>query len=73
MAIQGEQLYGTYRCPVCGHREEAEMKAAENARVVECSYCYTALAVSPRGHDSVRFSVQVAEERGIRVPMAEGS
>jgi DNA-directed RNA polymerase subunit RPC12/RpoP len=62
MAIQGEQLYGTYRCPVCGHREEVEMKAAENARVIDCSYCSTTLAVSPRGHDSVRFAVQVADE-----------
>ncbi|MGH7466346.1 MAG: hypothetical protein ACRENP_00010 [Longimicrobiales bacterium] len=61
MAIQGEQLYGTYRCPVCGHREDVEMGAAENARMIDCSYCKTSLTVSPRGHDSVRFSVQVAE------------
>jgi DNA-directed RNA polymerase subunit RPC12/RpoP len=62
MAIQGEQVYGTYRCPVCGHREEIEMAADEPARSIECSYCSTELTVSPRGHDSVRFSVQVSEE-----------
>jgi len=62
MAIQGAQQYGTYRCPVCGHRDTAEMSSEEVARVIECSYCYTALEVSPRGHDSGRFSVQVAEE-----------
>ena len=62
MAIQGEQLYGTYRCPVCGHREDAELSAAQNARVIQCSYCSTALEVTRRGQDSSRFSVQVAEE-----------
>ena len=62
MAIQSEQLYGTYRCPVCGHRDAAELNVDENARVIECTYCYTALEVSSRGHDSDRFSVQVAEE-----------
>jgi transcription elongation factor Elf1 len=62
MAIQGEQMYGTYRCPVCGHRDAAEIDAEQAARLIECSYCYTALEVSSRGHDSVRFSVQVAEE-----------
>jgi len=62
MAIQSDILYGTYRCPVCGHREEAELSQAEPTRIIECSYCYTSLEVASRGHDSVRFSVQVAEE-----------
>jgi len=62
MAIQGEQMYGTYRCPVCGHRDAAEIGAEQSVRVIECTYCYTALEVSSRGQDSVRFSVQVAEE-----------
>ena len=57
-----DQLYGTYRCPVCGHRDAAELSAREAARVIECTYCYTPLEVTPRGPDSVRFSVQVAEE-----------
>ena len=62
MAIQSEQLYGTYRCPVCGHRDSAELNVDEHARVIECTYCYTALEVSSRGQTSDRFSVQVAEE-----------
>ena len=62
MATQGEQLYGTYRCPVCGHRDAAELEADEGSRVVACSYCKTPLEVTARGPDSVRFSVQVAEE-----------
>ncbi|MEX0907492.1 MAG: hypothetical protein WD054_04100 [Gemmatimonadota bacterium] len=62
MATQGELLYGTYRCPVCGHRDSAELETERSSRVVACSYCNTPLEVSARGADSVRFSVQVAEE-----------
>jgi len=62
MAAQSEQLYGTYRCPVCGHRDSAELDPAEPSRVLTCSYCKTPLEVSARGSDSVRFSVQVAED-----------
>jgi DNA-directed RNA polymerase subunit RPC12/RpoP len=62
MATQGEALYGTYRCPVCGHRDAAELEPDETSRVLACSYCATPLEVSARGPDSVRFSVQVAEE-----------
>jgi transcription elongation factor Elf1 len=57
-----DQLYGTYRCPVCGHRDAIELSVEESSRVLECSYCDTALEVSARGRDSVRFAVQVAEE-----------
>lgn len=62
MAISGGQLHGTYRCPVCGHRDAAELNADEAGRIIECSYCYTPLELTSRGADSVRFSVQVAEE-----------
>jgi len=62
MAIQGAQVYGTYRCPVCGHRDAVELEAEEGSRVLACSYCNTPLEVTARGPDSVRFSVQVAEE-----------
>jgi transcription elongation factor Elf1 len=55
-----DQLYGTYRCPVCGHRDAIELSAQENSRVLDCSYCDTALEVSARGRDSVRFAVLVA-------------
>jgi len=62
MATQGGQLYGTYRCPVCGHRDAAELDQDKPSTVLSCSYCDTPLEVSARGPDSVRFSVQVAEE-----------
>jgi transcription elongation factor Elf1 len=62
MATRGEAIYGTYRCPVCGHRDAAELEPDESSRVVVCCYCDTPLEVSARGFDSVRFSVQVAEE-----------
>lgn len=62
MATQGEQLYGTYRCPVCGHRDAVELDPEQAACVLECTYCSTPLEVTARGPDSVRFSVQVAEE-----------
>lgn len=51
---------GTYRCPVCGHRDVAELSGGETSTVVTCSYCDTPLEVKSRGADSVRFSVQVA-------------
>lgn len=53
--------YGTYRCPVCGHRDATELEADRPSRVVECSYCDTPLEVTTRGPESVRFAVQVAE------------
>lgn len=62
MATQDDLVYGTYRCPVCGHRDAAELEMSQPARIVACSYCNTSLELSARGADSVRFSVQVAEE-----------
>ena len=61
MATTENQLYGTYRCPVCGHRDAVMLDADRPSRTLECSYCETALEVSARGPDSVRFTVQVAE------------
>lgn len=61
MSMHNDLQYGTYRCPVCGHRDAAEIQSREPHRVIECSYCDTPLEVSPRGRDSDRFSVQVAE------------
>lgn len=56
-------LVGTYRCPVCGHRDVAELdSAAGSSTVVACTYCDTSLEVRSRGADSVRFSVQVTGE-----------
>ncbi len=53
---------GTYRCPVCGHRDTAELGPAQEMAVIRCSYCQTPLEVSSRGSDSIRFSVQVSEQ-----------
>lgn len=53
---------GTYRCPVCGHRDTAELPAGQESSVILCSYCNTPLELSSRGADSLRFSVQVSEQ-----------
>ncbi|NJD09085.1 MAG: hypothetical protein FIB01_01135 [Gemmatimonadetes bacterium] len=57
-----DQLYGTYRCPVCGHRDAIELSADESSRILDCSYCDTALEVTTRGRDAVRLAVQVVGE-----------
>ena len=61
MNMHSDLQYGTYRCPVCGHRDATEIATREAHRVIECTYCDTPLEVSARGRDSDRFSVQVAE------------
>jgi transcription elongation factor Elf1 len=53
---------GTYRCPVCGHRDAADLPAGQDSMVIPCSYCNTPLEVSSRGPESLRFSVQVSEQ-----------
>ncbi len=65
MALQNRELSGTYRCPVCGHRDAAEINSEESYRLIPCSYCATPLEIWSRGSDSVRFSVQVAEQRAV--------
>jgi DNA-directed RNA polymerase subunit RPC12/RpoP len=52
---------GTYRCPVCGHRDTAELAQDQESTVIPCSYCNTPLEVASRGADSIRFKVQVSE------------
>lgn len=56
-------MYGTFRCPVCGHREGTELESATGVRVVECEHCRTELEVQGRGRDSARFTAQVFEGR----------
>jgi hypothetical protein len=63
MVMPSDTLYGTYRCPVCGHRDAAELRADDESRIIECSYCDTPLEVTSRGADSARFAVQVAAPR----------
>ena len=60
--VHTDYQYGTYRCPVCGHRDATELESERRSRVVECSYCDTPLEISTRGPESVRFAVQVAEQ-----------
>ncbi len=62
MAEAKEMRSGTYRCPVCGHRDSAELESGQESIVIPCSYCNTSLEVSSRGADSIRFSVQVSEQ-----------
>lgn len=66
MAETREGRSGTYRCPVCGHRDSAELEGGKESMVIPCSYCNTALEVSSRGPDSLRFSVQVSEQPAVR-------
>ncbi|HUG39052.1 MAG TPA: hypothetical protein VMM12_01125 [Longimicrobiales bacterium] len=62
MADAQQVRSGTYRCPVCGHRDVAELTAGQESVVISCSYCNTPLEVASRGPDSIRFSVQVSEQ-----------
>lgn len=62
MAGSEEGRSGTYRCPVCGHRDTADLPGGRESTVIPCSYCKTPLEVSSRGADSLRFSVQVSEQ-----------
>lgn len=57
---------GTYRCPVCGHRDVAELAPGQDTVVLGCSYCNTPLEVSSRGSDSIRLKVQVSEQPAAR-------
>ncbi len=57
-----ETRNGTYKCPVCGHRDSTDMAKGQMSLVVPCSYCDTLLEVTARGEDSIRFQAQVAEE-----------
>jgi transcription elongation factor Elf1 len=66
MAESKETRSGTYRCPVCGHRDAAELEVDKESIVIPCSYCNTSLEVSSRGADSIRFSVQVSEQPAAR-------
>lgn len=66
MADANQVRSGTYRCPVCGHRDVAELTAGQESIVIPCSYCNTPLEVTSRGPDSIRFSVQVSEQSAAR-------
>ncbi|HEX7118588.1 MAG TPA: hypothetical protein VF212_07370 [Longimicrobiales bacterium] len=61
MPQASDEHHGTYRCPVCGHRDIAVLGCGASRVRVVCSYCETPLDVSGRGPESVRLSAQVAE------------
>ncbi|MCI0434679.1 MAG: hypothetical protein L0271_13715 [Gemmatimonadetes bacterium] len=52
---------GTYRCPVCGHRDTAELGPAGEPARIECSYCGSGLRISASDPGSHGFTAQVAE------------
>jgi DNA-directed RNA polymerase subunit RPC12/RpoP len=56
------KYFGTYRCPVCGHRDGTEMEGVRTARVVACPYCSTSLEVQGRGKDSGHLDARVTWE-----------
>jgi transcription elongation factor Elf1 len=60
MMISDQALHGTFRCPVCGHRDSVEVAAGGHARTVTCSYCETVLEVSTRSPAAVHFAAQIA-------------
>ncbi len=62
MSEASEARTGSYRCPVCGHRDSAELAAGEESAQIRCSYCNTALEVRSRGADSIRLKAQVSEQ-----------
>ncbi|MFO7260133.1 MAG: hypothetical protein DIU52_003190 [bacterium] len=66
MPEQEDVQYGTYRCPVCSHRDGAEIRRGDAVGLIRCSYCDTSLELTLRSRDPVRFAVQVAEEHATR-------
>lgn len=51
----------SYRCPVCGHVDEADMTGATGQ--VVCSHCATELELETRAPDAEAASVKVAVRR----------
>jgi transcription elongation factor Elf1 len=62
MSEADEMRNGTYKCPVCGHRDATRLARDKESLLIPCSYCETLLEVTARGPDSIRFQAQVAEE-----------
>ncbi len=62
MPEMDESRRGSYRCPVCGHRDLAELAEGEAVGVIRCSHCDTRLRAELRTDDTGRFTVQVAEK-----------
>jgi transcription elongation factor Elf1 len=58
-----DRLFGSYRCPVCGHRDGAELDSRQLARQVDCSYCGTSLELRAAHEAAHRFAASLAEAR----------
>ena len=52
---------GTYRCPVCGHGDTAELDTESAGRRFDCSYCGAALEVGEQDPGSVRLNVRLVD------------
>jgi DNA-directed RNA polymerase subunit RPC12/RpoP len=61
MPPEDNLLFGTYRCPVCSHRDGAELSPRQLASRIECSYCGTPLEISASNPNAVQFTAQLAE------------
>jgi transcription elongation factor Elf1 len=62
MTITDGALQGTYRCPVCGHRDSVEVVPGAPAKRTNCSYCSVTLEVMVRNPGAVNLDVKMAEE-----------
>jgi transcription elongation factor Elf1 len=62
MTTTDATMHGTYRCPVCGHRDSIEVVPGEPAKRIACSYCGVSLDVSARSAGAVNLDVKVAEQ-----------
>ncbi len=61
MATPQQSQFGTYRCPVCGHRDGAELAPGQGSGRIQCSYCASALEISAREPGAHGFLTQVAK------------
>lgn len=59
--MRDDRMFGSYRCPVCGHRDGAELDPRELARRVECSYCGTSLDLRATDETAHRFAARLSE------------
>ena len=62
MHENSKALNGIYRCPICGHRDSAEVSAHGSSLRIACSYCENELEVSARNPAAVLLSAQVADQ-----------
>ena len=57
-----EWRYGVFRCPVCGYRDEVEIKREEGRGIVKCVYCKTPLEISVRSLGCMRLKAKLYRE-----------